>query len=101
MGKENVVCFHNEALLSSKQFLKCHHKAGTEKKLHGFIIKLWIKICPPSHIWPPILIKPIKRAKVNVENRTGRFTQCGCIGKTEKGPVNPPTLEPEGKSKFK
>lgn len=40
MGKENVVCFHNEALLSRKQFLKCHHKAGTEKNLHGFIIKL-------------------------------------------------------------
>lgn len=38
--KKMWYAFTMEDYSAANNFQKCHHKAGTEKKLHGFILKL-------------------------------------------------------------
>lgn len=45
------------------------------------IVGLRVTTCAPSQVQPLVLYKSIRRARLKMENRKGRFIQCSHIGK--------------------
>lgn len=48
---------------------------GAVRSRYEAVITVGVTICDPRWVWPPILNKPMKRAKLIVGGRERRFTQ--------------------------
>lgn len=48
-------------------------------------------VAPANLVLPPVLRMPIKRAKLVMKTRKGRFVPCGHTGKRDRDPVASPT----------